>query len=241
MNKIKKLKKYWFELLLILLFILKIIIVNVQPIYVKNYSHDDRLFVEEAVNITKGKWLGDYNDRTLSKGVTGVLFIALAYKLKIPFLLAQQIVYFFACVSFIYMLKNVIASKKILFLFYIVLLFNPISYSDAVSFVYRDGIYISLILFFLTFSFQVFFNYKNKIIKLIFYSILFGINYAFLYLCREENVMLYPYLLIAISIILGFIIKDKECDLKKTRIICVLGIPIRNIINIYSYYFLNKL
>lgn len=101
------------------------------------------------------------------------------------------------------------------------------------------GIYTCLILFFIAFSFQIFFNYKNKLSKLITYSIAFGITFAAIYLCREETSWLLPYLVVAICIILGFIIKDKECKNKGKRLIAILGIPIRDTCSFYNNNIIN--
>ena len=101
------------------------------------------------------------------------------------------------------------------------------------------GVYTCLILFFIAFSFQIFFNYKNKINKLVAYSIAFGITFAAIYLCREETSWLFPYLGVAICISLRFIIKDKECKNKGKRIIAILGIPIRDTNSFYCNNIIN--
>ncbi|MBQ1551837.1 MAG: hypothetical protein IIZ67_07015, partial [Bacilli bacterium] len=87
-------KNKWIIIAITVLFLIKLFIASGQIINVKGYSHDDGLFITSTENIIKNQWLGTYNDKTLSKGVAGVLFIAISNKLKIPFLLAQQIIYF---------------------------------------------------------------------------------------------------------------------------------------------------
>lgn len=208
-----------------IIFFIKLFIVSGQIINIKGFSHDDGLFVLSANNILSNNWLGDYNDKTLSKGVAGILFIAISNKLNISYLSAEQILYFLACIAIIIMIRNIINNKNILFIIFTILLMNPISYSDAFSFVYRDGLYTCLILFLLAFSFQIFFNYKSDIKNFALYSFLFGASYSLIYICREETVSLTPYLLCAGIIILGFIIFDKDCDNKIHKVIFVLGIP----------------
>lgn len=218
-------KKIFFISILFLLFGIKLFIVSIQPIYILNYTHDDSLFVLRAFNILNGNYLGTYNDIILSKGIIGSLFIALANITKLGYLKANHLLYFIACLSIIHMLSNVIKSKKWLLIIYIIILFNPISYSDAVSFVYRDGIYISLIMLFFSLSFEMFFNYKS-LKKIIFYSIAFGITFACIYLCREETMWLYPYLILQYLIITLFIIKDKFCLNKIKKIISMVVLPV---------------
>lgn len=54
---------------------------------------DERLFVELARNITRGKWLGDYGPQTLSKGSVYPVFIAASFYLGVPLKMAEQILY----------------------------------------------------------------------------------------------------------------------------------------------------
>lgn len=229
----KFLKKHWLKIVIIIFFIIKCWIVSIQPIMVKGYSHDDALFINSAINLVEGNWLGVYNDTILSKGITGILFLSIGYKLNLSYLFMEQLLYFIACISFVKMLKHITKNKIILLISYVILLFNPISFSDAVSFVYRDGIYISFILLLISLSFEVFFRYKNKLRNLILYIFLLGIDLAAIYLCREETIWILPYLILAFIITILFIIFDKSCKDKIKRISCILLIPL-SIVSIYT-------
>ncbi len=238
------LQKHWFFISIVLIFILKLYLVNIQPIQIKNYTHDDGFFLFSAKSILDGKWLGPYNDVILSKGVFGILFIALMHFLKIPFLMGEQIFLFLAILSLIIMLKNIISNKLILLMIYIILLFNPFTYSDTFSFVYRDGIYPSLIIMFVAFSFLIFFKRKLEIKKLIIPCILFGLTYAAIYLTREETFWLTPYIICAFIITALFIFKDKKIKDKVPKLtvitliplVCSL-IPILTVCTINYYYY----
>ena len=74
---IKIFNKYRLVIILLLLLILKIIIVQVQPTNAK-YSmiYDDQLMIEQANSIISGEWLGEYNSKTLTKGVFTPLVMA---------------------------------------------------------------------------------------------------------------------------------------------------------------------
>ena len=76
-------KRWMLIMAIIIMLLLKIFIINGQIINIKNYAHDDKLFVSAAHSILNNNWLGVYNDRTLSKGVAGILFIALSKKYDI--------------------------------------------------------------------------------------------------------------------------------------------------------------
>ena len=222
----KFIKKHWLEILFILLFIFKCWMVHIQPLMIKNTSHDDGMFISRAYTLLKGHWLGTYNDITLSKGIIGIVFIAINSKLHISYLFASQLLYFVACLSFIKMLKHLTKNKIILLIIYIILLFNPISYSNAVSYVYRDGIYISFILLLVSLTFEMFFHYKSRLNKIIIYQILLGILIASIYYTREETLWIMPYIILAFLITILFIIFDKKCVDKIKKVIYILGIPI---------------
>ena len=53
-------------------------------------GHDDALFAELAGHLVDGQWLGPYQSLTLAKGPTYPMFIAAAYKLRLPLTLAEQ-------------------------------------------------------------------------------------------------------------------------------------------------------
>ena len=194
---LNKLKKYRLILLLILLLIVKIQIVKVQPIK-EGYTliYDDQLMVEQANSIVSGKWLGDYNSKTLVKGVFTPLFIALTYILNIPFLIGKEIFYGIACITFIISISKNIKNKICLILMYLIILFNPIEYSMQLCRVYRDGIYSSLILFLLSFLIEIFLNRKENAKKQIKYFIGAGLSFTSCFLCREETIWLLPFIII---------------------------------------------
>lgn len=197
-NKIlEKIKKYRLILILILLLIIKLIIVQVQPIASKyTMIYDDQLMVEQANNIVSGNWLGEYNSRTLTKGVFTPLFIALMYILHIPFLMGKEIFYGIACIVFTIIISKRIRSKAVLISIYAVILINPVEYSAQLSRVYRDAIYAGLILFLLAFLIGIFVNRKEDGKKQAKYFIGLGITFSATYLCREETIWLLPCILI---------------------------------------------
>ncbi len=221
----KFIKKHWLEILFVVLFILKCWMVHIQPLMIKHTAHDDGMFASRAYSLAKGHWLGNYNDITLSKGIIGIIFIAFNYKLHISYLFATQLLYFVACLAFIKMLKHIYKNKVFLLLVYIILLFNPISYSDAVSYVYRDGIYISFILLLVSLTFEMFFHYKSSLKKLIFYQTILGVTIASIWYTREETLWIIPYIILAFLVTILYIIFDKTCLNKVKRILCLIGIP----------------
>lgn len=241
---IKIIKKYKFILFLITILVIKLIIVQVQPLNAKyTMKYDDQLMINMANNIMEGKWLGDYNSKTLIKGVFTPLFIVFMNILHVPFLMGKEIFYGIACIILILVLKKIVKNKAILSLIYIVLLMNPIEYCNELSRVYRDGIYIALLIYFLSFALAIFLNRKNEIKKQIKYFICFGLSFTAMYLCREENIWLLPFIVFMFFCTISSILLDKEIKNKFKRIllylipvaICLIAINIVCFIN-YRYY-----
>lgn len=241
---LEKIKKYGLLIILMLLLILKLLIVQVQPTRAQ-YSmiYDDQLMIEQANSIVSGNWLGEYNSKTLTKGVFTPLFIALTYILNIPFLIGKEIFYGIACIVFTLIISKKIKSKIALIIIYLVILINPVEYCVQLCRVYRDGIYMSLILFLSAFLIGIFLNREEKATKQIKYFIGAGIAFSATYLCREETIWLVPFILIiTIATIVPKYLNKKIMLYIIPIIITVISINIVCLLNykFYGVYTLNQ-
>lgn len=217
--KNKVIKKSIKIIILLIPILIKLYFVSVQPIkYLMGNKYDDALMVNQATSILQGKWLGDFNSLTLVKGVATPIFIAFVHCLHIPFLIGQEILYDISVVFVIRVLSKVIKNKKILYLTFLIILFNPITYSTELCRVYRDGLYTSLTIFLIGFAYNIFLSRKENIKKQIKNFIGFGVTLSALYLCREESIWLVPFCVCSVLITIIFIIKDKEIENKKKAI-----------------------
>lgn len=141
-------KNIIFYSIIILLIIAKLYLISSLPINAEYTTIlDDALFVKQANSIAEGRWLGDYDNTTLIKGVFMPLFIVVLYIFKIPYIIGQELFYSLACVLFITIIKDKVKSKPILIIIFTILLLNPVTYSTELCRIYRDGVYASLILY----------------------------------------------------------------------------------------------
>jgi hypothetical protein len=109
--------------------------------------HDDLLFVRLASHLVDGNWLGPYNQFTLAKGPMYSFFIALAFQLSVPLLLAQQVLYAAACGVMVRSLRPWLRTGGALFALYAVLLWNPMSFeAENLGRVMRQHVYTPLAL-----------------------------------------------------------------------------------------------
>ena len=167
---LKKINKK--DVILLIISIIAIVIffalISVQPLNAKvGAIYDDNLMIYLADNIIQGKWLGEYSNMTLIKGVFTPIFIAMLYFLKIPFLTGQMIFYLLAIICFVLIIKRIVKNKYILLVMFLYLLYNPIMYSTELCRVYRDGIYTSLIIFLISSIIGIFLERKENCFKLL--------------------------------------------------------------------------
>lgn len=238
------LKKYKWLIIIILICIIKIIFTSVQDINANiSLLYDDVLIVKEADSIISGNWLGEYNCLTLVKGAFAPLFIAFLNIIQVPFLIGQEIMYDISIIFLTLVLSKKIENKKILVIISIILLFNPIMYCSELIRVYRDGIYVSLIVFLIALTIGLFLNRKEKIKKIVLYQIGLGFALSAIYLCREDFIWIIPYLIGTVIITICYILRDKELSNKIKRVntyfipICIFTISILTVMSInYKYY-----
>lgn len=184
----KYLKKYWLIILLIVITIIRFLMTyNLPSYYLKNLGLDDNLMIELANNIFNKNYLGNYSNITLVKGFIFPIFLTLSRILSISYSSILTILYIIACIFFTNSIKEIIKNKKILVLMYIVLLFNPISYSiELFQRLYRNSLSLIQILFFFSFIIRIIKN--NNIKKNILNYIFLGITTGIMYLTREDNI-----------------------------------------------------
>ena len=106
---------------------------------------DDQWFVERASWISAGDWFGPFDAYTLIKQPGYPLFVAAVHAMRVPLLLAHQLVYVFAVAIMLVALRTLIHSRSRRLGAFAVLLFNPMTMNTPISArVDRSGIYPAL-------------------------------------------------------------------------------------------------
>lgn len=88
--------------------------------------YDDQLFIHHAQNLLKGNWLGDYDSKTLSKGISYSLFLALANKLHLPYSILFGSFNVLASFLMALSLRPIAKNRRYLLIIYLYFLFSPI-------------------------------------------------------------------------------------------------------------------
>ncbi len=155
--------------------------------------HDDRLFVELAEHLVNGRWLGPYNQFTLAKGPMLSFFIAAAFKLGVPLLFAQQVLYAAASATLTRSLRPWLRTGAAAFAFYALLLWNPMSYeAENLSRVMRQNVYTPLALFCVAGLVTLFTRRRESARRQAYAGALAGLAFGCFWLTREESVWFMP-------------------------------------------------
>lgn len=201
--------------------------------YIQNLVFDDRLMVFQLSNLLDGKYLGNYSEYTLIKGVVYPFFLFIVRSINISYSSALTILYILSCMYFTKSLDKVIKNRKVLIIIYAVLLFNPISMSSELfQRMYRNSLSSIEILFFLGIVIRLFLS-ENKIKKDIINYVLLGIMMSIMYMTREDNIWT-----IVVFVILVFykLFKTKSYKLMLIGSIPVILLYINlNIVSLINY------
>jgi hypothetical protein len=163
--------------------------------------YDDRWFLDRALDILSGRWLGPYNERTLMKGPVYPLFVAAVSSQRIPLLIAQQTLYAVSCIAAMVSSAPLLRGRLCQSAFLAVLLFNPMSFADDVATrVTREGFYQALTLLVAAglVGFLLRLDERNSLR----WSMLLAIAFALSWHTREESVWVVPLLAFGLAALL---------------------------------------
>jgi hypothetical protein len=161
---------------------------------------DDAHFFNQAVNVIQGRWLGEYNHLTLTKGPFYPIFLAANYTLGMPLLISQQVIYCLSGLTLIYSLYYFYKNQFLMLLIYVLYIFHP--HFFFIDRVLREGIYVSLTTFVIAGSILMMASLAGKVTnsrQQFLYTLFLGLSFATFWLTREEGVWLIPSIVFLLS------------------------------------------
>lgn len=171
-------------------------------------SHDDGLYMSLGWYLSQGEWLGPFGQLTLVKGPGYPAFLAAGHWLGIPVSLAHALftasaISFFVCVSHRFMRSYALSA-----LLFVLLLWNPKSFSDDILRVVRDQIYYGQLLVFVAAFGYALFGAPTRNVRVAFGAVAGGFL-GWLWFTREEGSWLIPFiaLLVAVATVRGYWLK----------------------------------
>lgn len=176
--------------------LLKSLLISGLCIYAITYNiHDDQLMIEMTSNLLKGEWLGIYNNRTLVKGITFPIFLAINHALGLPYTFTLSLVYGLVCCFLIYVLKNFFKNKLALGVIFTFLYFLPSAASvETLIRVYRNSLAPVLAILVLASLWNMYFRRGSK--GWVWSLLLTGISFFIFWNLREDSMWLLPVFLV---------------------------------------------
>lgn len=217
LNKLSEKFDKYFWMIVLTIGLIQVLLIGKMTIYQRGYSiHDDILMIDHAENILSGDYLGDYTNKTLLKRISYPIFLSLCNILNIPYLTGLGLFWVFSAILFIFAIRKAVTNKKILFLMYIFILFNPVMYSFKwAQSMYRNSIIAPATLLVLATLIGMYYSRdKNK--SFIVWGIGVGISFSFFWNIREDTIWLLPFFICAILVgAVKWILQNKGATLKK--------------------------
>ena len=198
-------KELCFFLILVLLGAGKQFLVYNLPIMaVPRGIHDDWIMVHMADALRNGQWLGEYNDLTLTKGMFFPLYLAVINFLHLSYLNVTAILYTVSCMLFVYALRPLLKKDWACLVLYLVLLWNPVSYSvQAFQRVYRNSIsYIQVLLIFGGLL-ALWLRRREPVRKQLLWLLTAAAGMVSFFYTREDAIWVEPFLIVFVLVYLG--------------------------------------
>ena len=207
-------KEVFFFLSMVLFGVLKEFLVYNLPIMaVPKGIHDDWIMVHMADALRGGRWLGEYNDLTLTKGMFFPFYLAVLNFLHLSYLSVSAFLYTVSCMIFVYALRPLLKKYRSCLTLYLVLLWNPVSYSvQAFQRVYRNSIsYIQVLLIFGGLL-ALWLRRKEPVKKQLLWLLTAAIGMVTFFYTREDAIWVEPFLIVFVLVYLGnmFVLWRKE-------------------------------
>lgn len=173
--------------------------IRIIPIFA---PHDSLNFVLHAQHVVAGEWFGPYNDLTLIKGPSFPLFLALIDEFGIGLPLAHQLLYTCACLVACSAVRPVVRGWKWLSFVFVVLYFNPFTFSTSAWVALRSQINDSVALLALACAVAVYVRRREPLRATLPWMGGLGVAFAVFSFTREESIWLLPGLAGVVSVYL---------------------------------------
>jgi hypothetical protein len=154
---------------------------------------DDEWFVQHASTISAGDWFGPFDAHTLIKQPGYPMFIAAMHAVRMPLLLAHQLVYVFAIAIMLVALRPLLTARRRQLGAFALLLFNPMTMNAPISTrVDRSGIYPALTVLLLACLVGLVSSCDRPRRATVAWAVASSLSIGVLWLMREEWVLLAP-------------------------------------------------
>ena len=196
-------KLLWF--LVALLALVKLSLVGWWPfLSLTHLRHDTLIFINQAIWLLEGEWLGPYSEYTLMKGPATSFWIALMHFLGIPLLMSHHLLYLAASLLLMLAFRRLNAGNGYLLFVFALVHFNPFSFNyGAIASAFRGILHQPLVLGLVAVSIILFVDAVKYRRVSTGYCVLFGAMMFLFWNNREEGIWIVPWL---VWLILGVLV-----------------------------------
>ena len=187
-------KLLWFLVVVLALF--KLSLVGWWPfLSLTHLRHDTLIFINQAIYLLQGEWLGPYSEYTLMKGPATSIWIALMHFLGIPLLMSHHLLYLGASLLLMLAVGRLTRSNGYLLCVFALVLFNPFSFNyGAIASAFRGMLHQPVVLGLLAVSILVCADHLQNRRVSAWYSVLLGVLLFLFWNNREEGIWIVPWL-----------------------------------------------
>jgi hypothetical protein len=154
---------------------------------------DDQWFVQHASTISAGDWFGPFDAHALIKQPGYPIFIAAMHAIRLPLLLAHQLVYVLAIAVMLVALRPLLRARRRLLCSFALLLFNPMTMNAPISArVDRAGVYPALTVLLLACLVGLVSSCDRPRRATLVWAVATSLSIGALWLTREEWLLLVP-------------------------------------------------
>lgn len=212
-NSVLKIANHIFFLGSILLYIF--LRINYPITILSTLPHDDTWYLNKALSLKSGLWLGSFSQFTLMKGVGFPVFLGFVSMSGLSLNLAFALLHLCACLLILDSFRAMGIKKYLSFCIFCVVLYNPFLFPDRVI---RDYFYTSILLCFIASLIYLIAPKKTKYPKVT--TVSAGILLGIIFLTREEGIWVLPALISIFVIFLLINAKEKLNYICVKKIIC---------------------
>ncbi len=204
--------------------LIKQLLVMGLPIHiVPDSTCDDQLLKDWAFSMSRLKWTGEFGTYTFMKETGFSFFMAVCYRLHLPFIFMITLGYSLSCMCFCTALKKIFSSNICTFIIYFVLLFNPVTFSSSVlQRVYRNGLGMVLTLFVFGGLLHMYFSVCDEKIKsLVCWSVFTGLSLGYLGITKSDTIWILPFTGVICTVMFGILLAKKRNFKSIPRYLCL--------------------
>ena len=209
MKMTEKRKEQLFLLACLLVAIFRLVLAFMEPIWaITTGESDDALMVRLGDSLSRLRWLGPYDHKTLVKGIAFPAVLMLLRWTHIPLTFFFQLLWTMGSFLLTQALKPVLKNRLPRLVIFTLLALHPLLSNEWTGIrVYRNGLTPGQVLLIMAGLFGLFLRFRARMRTLLSWGLLSSFSILFFYYTREDRVWLYPFIVIVSLVVLVLMLK----------------------------------